>query len=75
MKSTNVILIPLPIQIHLLQKNYYFKLLIIFQKIQPENIVTSYFQIHIKKTHTIFFEFERNIRNGKRVFGKEKLTT
>ena len=53
MKNTNVILITLPIQIHLLQKNYYFKLLIIFQKIQLENIVTSYFQIHIK-TYTIF---------------------
>ena len=51
MKNTNVILIPLPIQIHLLQKNYYFKLLIIFQKIQLENIVTSYFQIHIKHMH------------------------
>ena len=34
-------------------KNYYFTLLIIFQKIQLENIVTSYFQIHIK-TYTIF---------------------
>ena len=32
-------------------KNYYFKLLIIFQKIQLENIVTSYFQIHIKHMH------------------------
>ena len=51
MKNTNVILIPLPIQIHLLQQNYYFKLLIIFQKIQLENIVTSYFQIHIKNMH------------------------
>ena len=50
-------------------KNYYFKLLIIFQKIQLENIVTSYFQIHIK-TCTIF-EFEGNIMNVNRVFGKK----
>ena len=36
---------------------------------QLENIVTSYFQIHIKR-YTILFEFERNIMKEKRICGK-----
>ena len=39
-----------------------------YQKIQLKNIITSYFQIRIKK-HNIF-EFERNIRNGKGFLGE-----
>ena len=42
----------------------------IYEKMQLENIVTSYLKFTYKR-HTILFEFERNIMNGKRIFSKK----
>ena len=68
MKNTNVILISLPVQIHLLQQNYYFKLLFSKNTARKHcNIIFS----NSYKTHALFFEFEGNIMNVKRVFGKK----